>query len=168
MPLPHQLQCDLDIMKQSRLMKERIRRVTLLFKELGYQIEAEEYDNDAYTAGFKSPGLVGGFMYIDRECRFLELAYTFLFSSSLNAFLRSQIKAVQDICYEFGCYYLVRNDEDDILLTVHSKVYYAGLNYFSLKETLRDLSGAVHSIEEQIDIIFDPDMELEDESGENS
>ena len=149
-------------MKHSRLMKERIRRVTLLFKELGYNIESEEYDADAYTAGFNRAAAPGGFIYIDRECRFLELAFTFLFSARLGSFLRAQISILQDICYEFGCYYVVRTEGDEIILTIHSKLYYAGLNYFSLKETLRDLSSAVQAIEEQVSIIFDPDIEGRD------
>ncbi|AFG37521.1 hypothetical protein Spiaf_1458 [Spirochaeta africana DSM 8902] len=140
-------------------MKERIRRVTLLFKELGYNIESEEYDEDAYTAGFHRAATPGGFIYIDRECRFLELAYTFLFSARLGAFLRAQMSILQDICYEFGCYYVVRTEGEDIIFTIHSKLYYAGLNYFSLKETLRDLTTAVQAVEEQVGILFDPDIE---------
>ncbi|MFW5801950.1 MAG: hypothetical protein ACOCVC_07935 [Spirochaeta sp.] len=152
-------------MKHSRLMKERIRRVTLLFKELGYKIETEEYDSDAYTAGFHSTAQPGGFIYIDRECRFMEIAFTYLFSVRLARFLRAQIGIIQDICYEFGCYYVVRNEEEDLIITIHSKLYYAGLNYFSLKETLRDLSAAVQALEEQIGIIFDPDLEEDEHEG---
>ena len=149
-------------MKQSRLMRERIRRVTLLFKELGYQIEDEDQENDTYAAGFSGSNTSGGIIYIDRECRFLEIGYSFAFGEPLTRFIQAQIISIQDICYEFGCYFVVRNEDGEILLTIHSKLYYAGMNYFSLKETLRDLSSAVLAIEEQLAVLFDPDLE-EDE-----
>lgn len=141
-------------MKQSRIMKERIRRVRLLFKELGYELEEEEYDSEVYSAGFRGTSRPGGVIYIDRHCRFVEIAYSYLFSIHLSGFLRTQLAVFQDICYEFGCYYLLRNEDDHILFTVHSKIYYAGLNYFALKETLRDLSSAIHALEEQMEMLF--------------
>ncbi len=146
-------------MKRSNLMKERIRRVNLLFLELGYHIEEEDIDSDIYTAGFSGTGSFGGVLYIDRDCRFLEIAFSFFFSPELSTFIQSQIQTIQDICYEFGSYYVIKAEDPDIVLSIHSKLYYVGLNYFSLKETLRDLSATVSAVEEQIAILFDPDME---------
>ena len=56
------------------------------------------------------------------------------------------------ICYEFGCYLnLQKNDE--IMFSVFSKIYFAGLNYYSLKETLKDFNGCIESLRELIEIV---------------
>lgn len=147
-------------MEYTRLMKERIRRVTVLFHELGYQLDEDpENNHETYTAAFNNADGFDGVIFIDCDCRFLEITHAFFFSTELTEFLQMHITFIQDICYEFGCYFAIRSDGENIVLRLHSKLYYAGLNYFSLSETLRDLSSAVQTLEEQIAIIFDPDLE---------
>ena len=119
-------------MKYSKLMKERIRRTAILFKELGYEILDGELLEDTYTAGFESEDGFQGGVFIDRESKFLELM------------LR--------ICYEYGCYVSIEPSPAEVSFSLFSKVYYAGLNYFSLKETVRDFREAVDALHELLDV----------------
>ncbi len=78
-------------MKNSKVMKERIRRVKVLFKELGYKILETERFTDSFSAGFEDEeGLQGGF-FIDQASRFLEIAYTFAFSTASSHFVRNRV-----------------------------------------------------------------------------
>jgi hypothetical protein len=139
-------------MKFSKLMKERIRRTSVLFKELGYELVDSEVMEDTYTAGFEGDDGFQGGVFIDRDSKFLELAFTFTFSPAFVEFVREKLEEMLQICYEYGCYVSVETTEDDIALSVFSKIYYAGLNYFSLKETLKDFREAVSTLEELFDI----------------
>ena len=90
-------------MKYSKLMKERIRRTAILFKELGYEILDGELLEDTYTAGFESEDGFQGGVFIDRESKFLELAFTFSFSPELSTFIQRKMDEMLRICYEYGC-----------------------------------------------------------------
>lgn len=146
-------------MKPNRLMQERIRRVTVLFKELGYEIHEGDASEDSYSAGFASnDGFQAGF-FIDADSKFLELAFTFTFGNGMADFVRERIEEVMHSLYEFGCYFSLQIDEQDISYTIFSKIYFAGLNYFSLKETIRDFREAIDANQE----IFE--IQLENEQG---
>ncbi len=139
-------------MKYSKLMRERIRRVRVLFRELGYEVIEGERSEESFSAAYEDDeGFLGGF-FIDADNKFLEIAFTFSFSHELGSYLQQRIQEVLKICYEFGCYLNVRSDGSEIEFSVFSKVYYAGLNYFSLRETLRDFQGCVESIKEVVDL----------------
>ena len=139
-------------MKNSKIMEERIRRTRVLFKELGYKIFNAESDEDVYSAGFeKINGLQGGF-FIDRESKFLELTYTFSFPPSLAKFLKERLEDMLKVCYEFGCYTNIQKGKRDFNFSVFSKIYFAGLNYYSLRDTLRDFDECISMLTELLAI----------------
>ncbi len=138
-------------MKQSKVMKERIRRVRVLFSELGYDFLEGELIDDTYSAGIEHGDFQAG-LFIDRESKFLEIAFTFSFSAALEEFIRDKLDEIFQICYEFGCYTNLQTSRDEISFSLFSKLHYAGMNYFSLKETVRDLRGAIAAISEVLEI----------------
>jgi len=138
-------------MKYSKIMRERIHRTKVLFKELDYEVYDGTILDDTYSAGFeKKEDFVGGF-FIDSESKFLEIAFSFSFSPALAPFIQSQLEEMLKICYEFGCYLNIQKEED-LSFSIFSKIYFAGLNYYSLKETLRDFSGCINALKEIIEI----------------
>ena len=139
-------------MKHSKLMKERIRRVNVLFRELGYELADGEHMQDSYTAGFEEEDGFQAGVFIDRESKFLELAFTFSFSPELGDLVKDKFEEMLAICYEFGCYVHVQASPEEIAFSVFSKLYYAGLNYFALKETIRDFREAIQSLQELLEI----------------
>ena len=146
-------------MRYSKLMKERIRRVRVLFRELGYDVVEGERSEATFAAAFEDDdGFRGGF-FIDRDNKFLELAFTFSFSPELGDFIQGRLVEMLKICYEFGCYLNIQNNEDEIEFSVFSKIYYAGLNYYALKETIRDFVACVDSIKEVVDLHQEEDQE---------
>ncbi len=139
-------------MKYSKLMKERIRRVRVLFKELGYDIFEGEKHEDSYTAGIDdNHGFQCGF-FIDIDSKFLEIAFTFSFSPKLSKFISEKIEDMLKICYEFGCYMNIQKNTDEIAFSVFSKLYFAGLNYYSLRECLSDFKACIESLKEVLDL----------------
>ncbi len=150
-------------MKQSKVMKERIRRVRILFTELGYDFLEGELIDDTYSAGIEHGDFQAG-LFIDRESKFLELAYTFSFSPALESFIRERLDEMFQICYEFGCYTNIQTSPNDISFSLFSKLHYAGMNYFSLKETVRDFRAAISAVTDLIDV----QQELESEGDDGS
>ena len=91
-------------MKYSKLMKERIRRVRIIFKELGYDLVEGEKNEESFSAAFENEeGFQGGF-FIDNDNKFLEIAFTFSFSQELGSFIQQRLEDMLRVCYEFGCY----------------------------------------------------------------
>ncbi len=138
-------------MKYSKLMKERIRRVKVLFKELGFEVYDGTLMEETFSGGFESDGTFAGGFFIDSESKFLELAYSFSFSSSLSIFIQARLEEMLRICYEYGCYLNIQKGET-LSFSIFSKVYFAGLNYYSLKETVKDFTGCVEALKEIIEI----------------
>ena len=139
-------------MAKSKLIRERIRRVRILFKELGYDLFDGELYEESYSSGFSDKrGFHSGF-FVDNDSRFLELVFTFSFSQRLGAFIQNKLEEMLLVCYEFGCYLNIRRDEESIEFSVFSKIYYAGLNYFSLKETLVDFKECVETLKGSISL----------------
>lgn len=139
-------------MKYSRLMRERIRRTGILFRELGYQLQEAEMLEDTYSAGFESDDGFQGGLFIDRDSKFLELAFTFSFPPGFGEYIRRRIGDIFHVSYEYGCYLTIESGEEELALTMFSKVYYAGLNYFALKETVRDFRDGVAALEELFEL----------------
>ena len=139
-------------MKYSTLMKERVRRVNVLLRELGYEMLDGEFLEETYSAGFESTDGFQGAVYIDRDSKFLELAYTFSFSANLADFVQVKLEEMTQICYEYGCYHTLQSSSKEITFTVFSKIYYAGLNYYALKETVRDYREAVESLTDLLEL----------------
>ena len=144
-------------MKYSKLMKERIRRTGILFRELGYEVIDGEVLEDTYTAGFEGTDGFQGGLFIDRDSKFLELAFTFSFGPQLAGYLQDRMEDMLQICYEFGVYVNLEVGDADVTFSVFSKVYYAGLNYFSLKETIKDFREAVDAIQDLLDVTHELD-----------
>lgn len=145
-------------MKQSKVMKERIRRVRVLFRELGYEFLDGELIDDTYSAGVEQGDFQAG-IFIDRESKFLELAFTFSFSSALEEFIRERLEEMFQICYEFGCYTNLQATRGEISFSLFAKLHYAGMNYFSLKETVRDFRGAIAAVSDLLEITPENDLE---------
>ena len=133
-------------------MKERIHRTQILFKELGYELVDPEESEGAFTASFQNEEGYQGSFFIDEESKFLEIVYTFTFSNTLQEHLRSRIEEIFRTCYEYGCYLNMQVTKHETSLSIFSKIYYAGLNYYSLKETLKDFRSAVLEIRELTEI----------------
>ena len=130
-------------MEYSKIMKERIHRCRILFQELQCEVFEEEMYEDTFSAGFQHTSGFQGVFFIDRDSRFIEIAYSFSFSRSLTSFLSNQLTEILKICYEYGCYTNIETEEQEINLAVYTKIYFAGLNYYSLKETIRDFKDCV-------------------------
>lgn len=139
-------------MKYSKLMKERIRRVRVLFKELGYDLVEGEKSEETFSAAFENEdGFQGGF-FIDSDNKFLEFAFTFTFSPELGLYIQEKLEEMLKICYEFGCYLNLQHTTEEIEFSLYTKIYYAGLNYYALKETLRDFQGCIETLKGLVEI----------------
>ncbi|MFQ3621533.1 MAG: hypothetical protein SNJ78_11390 [Spirochaetales bacterium] len=139
-------------MKYSKLMKERIYRTQVLFKELGYELTDIEESDGAFSSSFQNEEGYQGSFFIDEDSKFLEIVYTFTYSKTLQEYLRSRMEDIFRTCYEFGCYLNLQFSKQEINLSIFSKIYYAGLNFYSLKETLRDFKSAVKGIKDLTEI----------------
>ena len=139
-------------MKYSKLMKERVRRVNVLLRELGFEMLEGEFLEDTYSAGFESTDGFQGGIFIDRDSKFLELAYTFTFSLNLADYLQTHLEEALQVCYEYGCYVGLQTTAKEISFSIFSKIYYAGMNYYSLKETVRDYRDAVETLTEILEL----------------
>jgi len=137
---------------RSKILEERVRRVRVLFKELGYRLTRDGESPEEYTAAISNKeGIVGG-VFLDAESRFLELGYTFSFSSSLSRYLKTRLEEVLRVCYEFGCYPNIQNNMGEIAISLFSKIYFSGLNYYSLKDSLKDFRSCVDLVTGVLDI----------------
>ena len=141
---------------------EKIRRTKVLFKELGCKIIGGKNTEGVYTAGFDNKSGIHGGFFIDKESKFLEIVYTFSFSLSMHEFIKERLEQMLSICYECGCYINIQNNESEILFSVFTKLYFSGLNYYSLKDSLRDFTKCVSILTEIIDIENEdiPDEEM--------
>jgi hypothetical protein len=139
-------------MKNSKVMEERIRRVRVLFKELGYKLHETERSEETYSAGFENEeGMQGGF-FIDRTSRFVEIAYTFSFSPSMAEYVKTRLEDMLKISYEFGCYINLQSTDEEIAFSLFTKLYYTGLNYHALKDSLREFALCVRELTDLLEI----------------
>jgi hypothetical protein len=139
-------------MKKSKLMQERVKRVKILFKELGLRILDSEYDTASFAAGFENDeGLQGGVL-IDRKSKFLEISFTFFFSHSMVNFVRQRLEDMLKVCYEYGCYLNLDKAKNEICFSVFTKLYFSGLNYYSLKQSLIDFKACVGALTNVLEI----------------
>ncbi|TVR67788.1 MAG: hypothetical protein EA427_12580 [Spirochaetaceae bacterium] len=127
----------------------------MLVRELGYELHEGELAGDSFNSGFAMPDGFEAGLFIDGESKFLEISFTFTFSGGMADFVRERIEEIMHVLYEFGCYFTLHVDDDEITFSIFSKIYFAGLNYFALKETIRDLRDAVEANQEILDIDFE-------------
>jgi hypothetical protein len=139
-------------MKYSKLMQERIRRTRVLFNELSFEVIESDSHEDSFNAVFEHEKGFNGSFFIDRDSKFLEVAFTFAFSPNFGAFLQEKLRKIFHIGYEYGCYLNLHSGDKEITLSIFSKVYFAGLNYYSLKETLRDFRGCIEDLKQLLEI----------------
>lgn len=139
-------------MRQSKIMQERVRRVRVLFKELGYRIHEPDRTSDMYSAGFQDRDDLQGGFFIDSDSAFLEIAYTFSFSSSMANYVRDRLEEMLRVSYEYGCYFNIQTSVEEIAFSVFTKIYYSGLNYRSLEDTLREFKQCVASVTDLLEI----------------
>ena len=136
---------------RSRL-NERVHRTKILFRELQYSLRDEMSTDEMYTCEVvDDQNEFAGGIYVDSGSKFLEIAYTYSFSDSMFTFLKSRIAEILSICYEYGSYCNMTDDMDDaekpgLLFSIYAKIYYSGLNYHSLRDTLRDFRRCVHAV----------------------
>jgi hypothetical protein len=133
-------------MKRSHSLKERTKRVVLLFKELNFSIHSEQKLHDAYMCEFENTKGLQGSVYIDQESRFFEIGFTFSFSMMMSEFLKSRLDDILRACYEYGCYININKKDKELAFSVFTKLYFTGLNYYSLKFSLIDYSRCVKEI----------------------
>jgi hypothetical protein len=140
------------VTRRQKVMKERIRRVRALFREAGYRTNAAERSDESYSATFTGPNAAEGGLFIDEDSRFLEIGYTFSFSPSLSEFVKERLEDIMRAAYEFGCYPNIVAGKGEIVLSVFTKIYFSGLNYYSLRDSLLDFNQCVQAITEIVDI----------------
>jgi hypothetical protein len=140
---------------KSKILEERIRRVKVLFTELGYRVERDDVSAGGFTATFRNRSGIQGGVYVDEDSRFLELGYTFTFSSSLSEFLKTRLESMIRVCYEYGCYLNIQNTKREIAFSIFTKIYFSGLNYDSLKDSLRDFRTCAKLLTSVLDISLD-------------
>jgi len=119
-------------------MKELIERVETIFSELGYNLFDKEESDELYQASFGKDDEVYGTFFIEGDNNFLEIANTYTFENDEEDFLREHLEDMMNICYEYGNYFNIVKEEDEIDFSVFSKLYYSGLNLESLEDTLED------------------------------
>jgi hypothetical protein len=133
-------------MKQSNALRVRIKRVVLLFKELDFTLYDEQDLGDAYICEFENAKGMQGSIYIDEESRFFEAGFTFSFSEMMVEFIKKRLDDILRACYEYGCYININKNEKEFSFSVFTKLYFTGLNYYSLKHSLADYHGCVKEI----------------------
>jgi hypothetical protein len=138
-------------MKKQKILEERIQRVKVLLKELGYTLVDEDHTDEVFTCELKkNNGFLGG-LYIDTSNRFLEIAYSFSFSYTLLTYLKSRIENMLAICYNYGCYFNITKDTENFFFSVYTKIYYSGLSYHSLRDTLREFFMCIQDVTRLLD-----------------
>jgi len=119
-------------------MKERVERIEAFLGELGYDSFEKEITEEMYQSSFGKDGEITGSVFIEQDCNFLEIAYTYMFDRDEETFLRDHLETMMNICYEYGIYFNVAREEDEISFSIFSKLYFSGLTVESLHDTIED------------------------------
>ena len=139
-------------MKKSKIMEERIRRVKLLLQELGFNMSDSEHDELTFTASFGRDDGFQAAIFMDKKSKFLEISFTFFFPISMSDFLKQKLEDMLKLCYEYGCYLNLDKTNTEIYFSVFTKLYYSGLNYYSLKQSIMDFENCVNELTELLNI----------------
>ena len=119
-------------------MKELVERVEAIFSELGYNLFDKDESDELYQASFGKDDGVYGTFFIESNNNFLEIANTYTFDNDEENLLKDRLEDMMNICYEYGNYFNIVNEEDEIDFSVFTKLYYSGLNLESVEDTLED------------------------------
>ena len=136
-------------------VQERSFRTQVLLRELGYTLSNIHADSTSWSSTFIDGMGFTGTAVIDSDQRFLELACPFSFSTREQDFLRRQMDSLMRICYQYGCYFTILTEMDEIIITLFSKLYFSGLQYYALEETCGDLKNAVEELRKLFDLRYD-------------
>ncbi len=131
---------------KSQLLEERIRRVSVLFSELSFRVIEDERSHNAYSATFEDDDGFQAGVLIERGSRFLELAYALTFPPAFSLLMKVKLEEMLKICYEYGCYVSLQQTSSEIAFSVFTKIYYSGLTYYSLRDSLRDFRDCVAAL----------------------
>ncbi len=61
-------------------------------------------------------------------------------------FLKQRLEEMLKLCYEYGCYIILAEAENELSFSVFTKLYYTGLNYYSLKQSMEDFKECVDAL----------------------
>lgn len=136
----------------SRIIKERRQRVELLLRELRYEIIEHEESEDSCSASFQKDSEFIVTYFIDRQSKFVEFSFIFSFSVDFQDYVRNRLEEMLQCCYEFGTYIGLASHEGEIIFSIFSKIYFSGLNYHTLKHTLKDHRDAALGLTQLLDI----------------
>jgi len=128
-------------------MEQRIFRVQVLLKELGLEISQPEKSGGTWSCRIRDNQGFHALAAIDIDQLFLELGVSFRFSNREMDLLRNKIDLLMGICYRFGCYHTITINDQEILISLFSKLYFSGLQYYALEETCADLKSALVEVQ---------------------
>ena len=131
----------------TEVFRERIDRITGILAAMHYRLIEPQIRSESYFTGYEGPSLEEGVIFFDNGSPFLELSYTFTFSSHFAPFLSVNLPEFVNIGYDYGCYLNLSTDKE-IALTVLSKLYFSGLNEGSLSECIADFTECVAALRE--------------------
>ena len=60
--------------------------------------------------------------------------------------LKQRLEEMLKLCYEYGCYIILAEAEKELSFSVFTKLYYTGLNYYSLKQSMEDFKECVDAL----------------------
>lgn len=133
-------------MNKAKVLEKRIKRIKNLFKEIEYSFIDEIKKSETYSCEIKNTKGFKCGLFIDCYCQFMELSYSFSFSLLFFNFLSQNMEDVLKICYEYGCYFNLEKVKSEMILSIFSKAYFSGLNYYSLKANVRDFKKCIITI----------------------
>lgn len=138
-------------------MKDIIERIETIFSELGYEVVDREESEELYQASFVKDDEVAGSLFIEKNSNFLEIAYSYTFDIDEEDFLKDHLESMMNICYEYGNYFNITKNNDEINFSIFAKIYFSGINVESLQDTLDDFNACNREIIE----VFGIDEESE-------
>jgi hypothetical protein len=138
-------------MPECAVFRENVRRVSVLLGELGWAAGPSEKVADGWAARIAVDGAeLQAQLAEDRN--FVEFSAFFTFDAAFADFLAERVDEFQRIAYHYGCYQLTEAVDRKITISVHTKLYFSGLQYYALKEAVGDLAAAVRELR----VLFEP------------
>jgi hypothetical protein len=139
-------------MPEAAGFRENIRRVSALLGEFGWPVESGAEGAGDWIARFTAYGAALQ-AQVSEGRAFVEFSAFFVFDGAFADFLSDRVDEFQRIAYHYGCYQLTEAADRKITISVHTKLYFSGLQYYALKEAVGDLAAAAHELR----VLFEPD-----------
>jgi hypothetical protein len=67
-------------------------------------------------------------------------------------YVRTRLEEMLKISYEFGCYINLQSTDEEIAFSLFTKLYYTGLNYLALKDSLREFALCILALTDLLEI----------------